>query len=418
MVLSRVREGIGSISTETALVVGLISGSQFINHVFMVLLPPILPILASDLDVSITMLGLALGAQALVSAAAQLPFGYLGDRYDRTIALGLSSFVGAVGALLTAMAATFPELLLGQIVLGVGVGGHHAAHYPLISDATGESVRGRAFAVYNFGGTLGFATPPVFITAVIAVQGLTWRHAIGGLGLLGFMYAILITSIFYWRVDSAITTPNVTAAPNGTSLRGRFRSELRLLVSEPGILAISLLALFGSTVSWGVTTYAVVYLTDVYQVSLQTANLTLTGLFVVGAGAILAGGDLTDRFGGGRVLTWSLFGTTVLIALIATRLVPAVLAIGLFLLLGGVRSLISPARDELTERLATHGTVSKSFAIVTIGLMLGSTIAPPTFGYIIQSRDVPTAFGAIAVVSFAATLLTLLVLNKFSNTNQ
>jgi len=416
MPIRRVRDAVASVSPQTALVVGLISGSQFANHAFLVLLPPILPILSTDLGVSIAMLGVALGVQALVNTAFQLPFGYLGDHYDRTIALGLSSVLGAAGAIITALATSFPELLLGQIVLGIGIAGHHPAHYPLLSDATAEDTRGRAFAVYNFGGSLGFATPPVFITAIISIPGFTWRHAIGMLGVIGLAYAVVITSVFAWRVDGDITAPNVDSSATEDPLLERIRSELRTLIAEPGILALAVLALFASTANWGITSYAVVFLTDVYGLSLGLANLTLTGLFVVGAGAILIGGYLTDRFGGGRVLVGSFLGFTALVTLIATRLVPATVAVGLFLVLGAVRSMAGPARDELTERLADQGTVAKSFAIVTIGIMLGSTIAPPAFGYIIQWVGVKAAFFAVAGVGLASTVVTLVVVAEFADT--
>jgi MFS family permease len=412
----RVRATVESVSAQTALVVGLITGSQFVNHVYLVLLPPILPVLATDLDVSIAVLGVVLGTQALVNTAFQLPFGYLGDHYDRTLALGLSSMLGATGTLITALAPGLTELLVGQIILGIGVAGHHPAHYPLLSDATTAESRGRAFGVYNLGGSLGFATPPVVITAIVAIPGLTWRHAIGLLGFLGLAYALVITAVFVRYVDDEISAPNVESTTNNSPLVDRIRSELKTLIATPGILAVGVLALFASTANWGVTSYAVVFLTDVYDLSLGLANLALTGLFVVGAGAILLGGYLTDRIGGGRVLIVSYLGFTLLIGLIATRLVPAMTAVGLFLVLGGVRSLASPARDELTERLAATGTTAKSFAIVTIGIMLGSTISPPVFGYIIEWVGVEAAFYAIAVVGLASTLVTVLVLARFTAT--
>ncbi|GGL45010.1 hypothetical protein GCM10009037_30550 [Halarchaeum grantii] len=410
---ARLRDLSEAVEEQTALVVGLISGSQFFNHAFLVLLPPILPILSRDLQVSIGLLGLALGAQALVNTAFQLPFGYLADHYDRTITLGLSSVLGAVGALATALATTFPELVLGQVVLGLGVAGHHPAHYPLLTDATSDDTRGRAFGVYNFGGSLGFATPPVVITAILAVPGFTWRHGVGLIGAVGLLYAVVVTVLVGWRVDDAITAPNVAASASGTPLRERVAAELRGLVAEPGILAVALLTLFSSTANWGVTTYAVVFLTDVYGVSLGVANLTLTGIFVVGAGAILLGGYLTDRFSGGYILVASFGGFTLLVAVVAANVVPAVLAVGLFLLLGAVRSMAGPARDQLTERLAAHGTVAKSFAIVTIGIMLGSTVAPPVFGYLIQRVGVQVTFFAVAAVGLATTALALLVLTRF-----
>jgi MFS family permease len=408
-----VRDTATAVSKQTALVVGLISGSQFVNHAFLVLLPPILPVLSADLDVSIAMLGLAMGAQALVNTAFQLPFGYLADRYDRTLALGLSSVLGAAGALVTALASGFPDLVVGQVVLGIGVAGHHPAHYPLLTDATTEATRGRAFAVYNFGGSLGFATPPVVFTVVVAGLGLTWRHAVGLLAAVGFAYAAVVTVLVARRVDDGISAPNVettTEAP----LRDRARTQLQSLVDDPGILAVAVLTLLASTASWGVTSYVVVFLTDVYGLSLGVANGVLTGLFVVGAGAILVGGYLTDRFGGGRVLVVSGAGLTLLLCLIAARVVPAVAVVGLFLLLGGVRSVAGPARDQLTERLAARGTVGKSFAIVTIGLMLGNAVAPPVFGYLIERIGVQLTFFAIAGVALGATAVTLLVVVAFA----
>jgi len=413
--VNRLRHALSGVSKQTALVVGLISGSQFVNHAFLVLLPPILPVLAADFQVTIGMLGLVLGAQALVNTALQLPFGYLGDHYDRTVALGLSSVLGAAGAIVTGLATNAWELLLGQLVLGIGVAGHHPAHYPLLTDATTADTRGRAFAVYNFGGSLGFATPPVFIAAVVAVHGFSWRHAVGLLGLVGLAYGVLVTAVFARWVDDDISAPNVESSGSEVTLLGRALSELRTLVAEPGILALALLALLASTANWGVTSYAVVFLTDAYGLSLGLANLTLTGLFVVGAVAILLGGYLTDRFGGGRILVGSFLGFTALVGLVATRVVTAAVAIGLFLLLGAVRSVASPARDELTERLAADGTVAKSFALVTVGIMLGSAIAPPAFGYLIEWLGVQTAFVAVASVGLASTALTVLIVAEFAD---
>lgn len=425
MARTHLGDALDALPTESATVVGLISGSQFVNHAFLVLLPPILPILSGEFEVSLALVGVALGAQAAVNTAFQLPFGYLADNYDRTLALGLSSVLGAVGALVTALAPDFATLVVGQVVLGIGVAGHHPSHYPLLTDATTEAVRGRAFAVYNFGGSLGFATPPVVITAVIALEGLTWRHGVGLFGAIGLVYAVVLVAAFAFRVDDRVTAPNVDATATSesgagrtsraASIRTRIRSKLEALADKPGILALAVLALFESTANWGITSYAVVFLTDVYDLPLSTANVTLTGLFVVGAGAILVSGHLTDRVGGGAVLIASFVGFTVLVTLIGVGVVPAFGAVLLFLILGGVRSLAGPARDELTERLAVGGTVGTSFAVVTVGMMLGSAIAPPVFGYLIEWAGVQTAIFSVAGAGLLATVVTALVVARFGD---
>lgn len=359
------------------------------------------------------MLGVAFGIQALTNTVFQLPFGHLADHYDRTLALALSSFLGAVGVIVVAIAPSLRWLVVGQAIIGVGVAGHHPAHYPLLTDATPEGFRGRAFSVYNFGGTIGFADSPAVITAIIAVPGLTWRHAIGLFGVVGLAYAAVITALFARRVSGEVTGPNVDRTASAVE---RVRGELKSLLSDPGILALAALALVASTANWGLTSYAVVFLTDAYGVPLDRANLALTDLFLSGAVGVLAGGSLTDRFAPAPVLLGSFVGLTVLVGAIATGLVPVLVAVGLFLLVGGIRNLEGPARESLTEQLAGEGTIGKSFAVITIGIMAGSAIAPPVFGYLIEWFDVQIAFIAVAVVAALATVLTAAIVFRLQET--
>jgi len=412
------REVVESVPRGPAVVVGAISGSQFVNHAYLVLLPPILTVLATDFEVTLATLGVVLGVQGLTNTLFQLPFGYLADSYDRTLALAVSSFVGAAGVLVVAAAPSFAWLVVGQAIIGIGVAGHHPAHYPLLADATPDGLRGRAYSVYGVGGSLGFAAAPTIITVTIGVPGLTWRHAVGSIGVVGLLYAVAVTALFATSVDDEITRPNVdrTAGERAdASLADRLRAELRSLVAAPGILALAALALLASTANWGLTSYAVVFLTDAYGVPLDLANFTLTGIFLVGAVAIVLGGDLTDRFAPGPVIVASFAGLTLLVGLIAARLVPALAAVGLFLLVGGVRSLSGPARDALSERLSATGSVGRSFAIITVGIMLGSAVAPPLFGVLIERSGVGVAFGAVAAVAGLATLLTVGVVTTYAD---
>ncbi|WP_073307239.1 MFS transporter [Halobaculum gomorrense] len=129
-----------------------VSASQYLNHAYLVLFPPILAVLSGEFEVGLAALGVALGVQGATNTAFQLPFGRLADRYDRTLAFGLSSVVRAVGVLAAAAAPTYEWLLVAQAVIGIGVAGHHPAHYPLISDSTPDDLMGRAYSLYGFGG--------------------------------------------------------------------------------------------------------------------------------------------------------------------------------------------------------------------------------------------------------------------------
>lgn len=415
-------------SNETALVVGLVSGSHVVNHLYLVLFPPILTTLAVDFDVGLSALGFAMGLQAFVNTAMQLPYGYLSDNYDRTLTLGLCLGLGAVGAGILALAPTFEWLLVGQVVLGVGIAGHHPAHFPLLSDATPEGVRGKAYSVHGFAGNLGFAAPPVVILGVTALPGTTWRHAFGLIAVVGALFGVVACYVLVRHVSDEVTRPNLgddgetdgTDGTNGTddrnsatSRRGRALAELRALARAPSILGLGVVALIASTAFWGITSFVVVLMEDGYGVAPDLASLTLTGMFVAGAVLILLGGSLADRFRPGPVLAGAYVLVGLAVLALASMAVPPLLAVPMAVLAGSVGSMGGPARDKLADVLSTRTDIGRNFAVITIGIMVGNTVAPPLFGALIESTGYRETFGLIGSVALLAAAATVAIVVRY-----
>lgn len=413
--MSLIPRFLANTSLDTALVVGLVSGSHVVNHMYLVLFPPILGLLAVDFNVTLTELGLAIGVQAFVNTAMQLPYGHLADTRDRTVALGLCLGIGSFGVLVIAAAPTFSWVVIGQALLGLGIAGHHPSHFPLLADATLETTRARAFSVHGFAGNLGFATPPVLITAVIAIPGLTWRHAFALIGAVGLLYGIIATGTLRMFVSPSVRLPHNEATEIiGGSLRSRLRDRAASLLAAPGILGLGLFALVASTVMWGVTTYMVVLLTDGYGLTSDTANLALSASFVVGAGFILVGGDLTDRFSPGQVLIGSYLLVVVFVFTLASMIVPPLTAAICAVLAGSVGSLSLPARDKLADGLSARGDVGKNFAVITIGIMIGNTLAPPLFGALIETSSLRMTFATVGAVAVLGVTVLLVLITRLA----
>ncbi len=405
-----VKSRFAGVPRETTVVVGVVSGSHVVNHLYLVLFPPILATLAADFGVGLGALGIAMGVQALVNTVLQLPYGYLADNYDRVISLGLCLGLGAVGAAILALAPTFGWLLVGQVVLGAGVAGHHPAHFPLLSDASSADLRGKAYSVHGLAGNVGFAAPPVVIVGVTALPGATWRHAFGLIAVAGACYGLLACYVLARHVSNDVTRPNPDAddarAAAGSRL-ARIREELRALGQSRAVLGLGVVAMLASTAFWGVSSYVVVLLEDGYGVAAGTASLTLTAMFLAGAVLILVGGPLADRFRPGLVLASAYALVSVAVFVLASMTVSPLLAVGVAIFAGSLGSLGLPARDKLADLLSARGDIGRNFAVVTIGIMLGNTVAPPLFGALIETtgyRETFTLVGGFAVLAALATL--------------
>lgn len=394
------------------LVVSLVGGSHFVHHGYFMLLPPIFGALKTDLGITTSQAGLALGLVGAVVVALQLPYGYVSDTYSRSFVLVGSLAIGAVGAFLTATATSYPWLLVAAVVTGVGIAGHHPAHYPMLSAATDPSARGRAFSVHGFTGALGFAAPPAVVGAA-AAAGYDWRLAIGAFALLGTAYTLGTIWVLTEHVPRSVTHAPGSGDPVAFSLRGlprRLLAGLRSTVASTAIVLLALLWFLVSMSVWGIQAYTAPLLTDGYGVGDGTANLVVSAMLVLGAIAILAGGWLTDRYGARTVVLGGLVVTAGIAGTLASGLLPVALALGTTLALATGVKATRPALSTLGDALSSRDDLGKNFGLLTIGISGGGAVAPPVFGALTEYASAKAVFWAVVAVCVAAFLFTFVVL--------
>ncbi|QLD88270.1 MFS transporter [Natronomonas salina] len=403
------------------LVVGLVSGSHVVNHAYLLLFAPAFSLLSGEFDASLAALGLTIGVVNGVVTAGQLPLGYISDSYSHAAVLIGCLVVGSLGCALSALAPTYEWLLVAAGVMGLGVAGHHPAHYPLISAAAPESYRSRAYSAHGFAGAVGLAVPYAAVPAAVAL-GYGWRAAFLAIAALGFCYAG-VAALVVRRLPASITRAGAQAreddpAPFGSAdtprerlrdLRDRFVGYLRMLAGAPLILALTALWFVNSAAIWGVRSYAATLLDAGYGVDAGTASLVASAMLVVGAVVLLGGGYLADRIGPLPMLFAGYGSLVVLAGLLSTALLPALAAVGVVLLLAATVDLSRPARSTLTDLASERRDVGKNFALMTIGISAGGAVAPPVFGYVIEQTDVWAAFVGVAATAAVALGLSLLV---------
>lgn len=381
---------------------------------YFMLLPPIFGALKTDLGVGDPQVGAALGLVGVVVTALQLPLGYVADAYSRTAVLGLSLSMGALGAALTATATSYPWLLGAAVVTGLGIAGHHPAHYPLLAAATDPSTRGRAYSVHGFTGVLGFAAPPAIVGGASAL-GFDWRVAIGAIAVVGAIYGVVCLLTFRRAVSTDVTHPDPGQRPEDgldiATVPTRAARWFRSVLSSPAFVLLGILWFLTSVAAWGIKAYTAPLLSGTYGVADGTANLVVAAMLTTGAVLIFLGGWLSDRVSAGAVLLAGYLALIGVAGLLAWGALPTVAALSLVLVLSATVDGSRPARAKLADALSADGDVGKNFGLLTIGISGGGAVAPPAFGVILGWTSIETVFGLIAAVGVVAVAMTLVVVS-------
>src|SRR5690606_19860220 len=131
-------------------VLALIGSGHGVSHFYMLALPPLFPLLRAELDVSYAALGLLVTMFNVATGAAQIPAGFLVDRFGarRLLLLGLAIMGTAMTAL--GFAPTYWLMLALVAAAGIGNSVFHPADYAVLSTSVERAWLGRAFSIHTF----------------------------------------------------------------------------------------------------------------------------------------------------------------------------------------------------------------------------------------------------------------------------
>ncbi len=162
----------------------------------------------ADLGVSDVQVGLLIGlAFAVSNVAISVPAGWLADRGNRRLIVAGGVAIWSAMAAACGLAASYGQLFLARVGVGLGEGISPPASYSLIRDGVAPQRRGVAYAVYSIGGAVGSGIAFLIggflirwietldLSAVSLLSSLhAWQVALIVIGLAGLPLAVLAFS--------------------------------------------------------------------------------------------------------------------------------------------------------------------------------------------------------------------------------
>jgi MFS family permease len=371
-------------------VLALVGSGHAVSHLYLLALPPLFPLLRDDLGASYAALGLLVTVFNIATGAAQIPAGFLVDRFGarRLLLLGLA----IMGTAMTALGFAPSYWLMLALIACAGVGNSvfHPADYAILTASIDRGWLGRAFAIHTFAGNLGFVLAPATMIALTAWLG--WRGALSSAGLVAF---VVLVAMLIW---GKLLREDTRSAEGGRKEDGARAG--RRLISGP-ILLLFLFYVLAAMFTSGVHSFSVTALNGLWAIDLTVANVILSAFLTASALA-----DYTDRY---ALLTVAVFGAAAaLMGIVGVVPLPVLILALVFVAVGLLQGSARTSRDMLVRQVTPPGATGRVFAFVMTGLNVGSAITPALFGLLLDLGEPRFVFLLLAAFLVAAAGVVLL----------
>ena len=336
-------------------VLGAISLSHFLNDLLQSLIIAIYPLLKGNYDLNFTQIGLLTLTYQITASLLQPVVGWYTDRHPKPFSLVVGMGSTLTGLLLLSHAPTFPLLLLGAAVVGVGSSIFHPESSRVARMASGGR-HGLAQSIFQVGGNGGTAMGPLLAAAIVLPYG---QGSLAWFAIIALIAMAVLFRVGQWYQHQHRSQKHRVAPPdNGLSRR---RIALTL-----GVLLLLITSKYFYLAS--LTSYYTFYLMEHFGLGVQSAQLHLfIFLFAVAAGTVL-GGPIGDRIGRKQVIWFSILGVAPFTLLLphANLLWTSVLSFIIGFILASAFSAIVVYAQELIP--GKVGTVSGLFFGFAFGI--------------------------------------------------
>jgi len=226
------------------LVLALLVGGVFFAYVHRSALSIAAPFVSKDLGLNPGATGVLLSVFFWSYSIAQIPAGWLADRFGVGRVYAAGFMIWAAAAAFTGLAPSFAVLVLLRLTMGLGQGIVFPASVRSVANWFSAKERGGATAAFLSGMRVGQAAITSFGAATIAIYG--WRFFFIATGLAGVVW-LVPWLIFHWRNERVPLSADVAVTRVGTADSLRLLRDRRMLGVFATFFAVDYVWLLNAT---------------------------------------------------------------------------------------------------------------------------------------------------------------------------
>jgi predicted MFS family arabinose efflux permease len=365
--------------------------AHFSHHLLNAVIVPLLPYLRADFGLNYTRAGVLVSAFALTYGISQLPAGWLADRIDSRLLLGIGIAGVAALGLLVGLSRSFTALIVLLIFMGIAGGGYHPAAAPLLAARLEPARQGRALGFHLIGGSASHFLAPLLAVGIATLWG--WRGAYIVLSVPVLLFGLLfsVTLPRYPGREDARPEPFVPAPAKQTAAGPMRLTAFLVLTSALAAVATSILA------------FLPLILVDSFGFSGQAAAGFLALVYSAGLWAAPLGGILSDRLGRVPVVAvCSLCFGPLIYAISLTDY--GIGFIALLLIFGILMFMCMPASEVFLVESVPPNLRSTLLGIYYFAGLEGGGLLTPLLGSLIDKHGFAAAFRLFAAPLLLVTL--------------
>ncbi|AXA34467.1 MFS transporter [Francisella adeliensis] len=293
-------------------------------------------VIAETFDIPPMQMGILLSAFMWPYAIANLPSGYLVDKYGINKIMAISITGWSIACILSGFVTGFYTILMTRILLGIAEAPFFIIATKVIQEHFSPSKRGLASSIVSLGPRIASVIAPVFIVLLIAL--ISWRGMFILLGIIGAILGVI------WYMISNKSFKKI-------ELQNRSRKTTSFVKCFKNKNVILLcLGNFGSSYAyWVFVTWLPYYFIHTKGLDLSQMGLAASATFVLALASVMLGGIISDMFISAKT------------NVIKSRLVPIIFGCAV----AGLSIIILPFIDNLTISI-----VIISISIFCLGLRI------------------------------------------------